>query len=206
MPGVSTHVNFARLILTRIERQYDVSSFVWGTIAPDCFDRKSDESFYNYHFARETSASNLEYFMKVTHISRQSHNISIQSFIDGYYSHLWFDNFTRIHENLLRVTNPSELPQDELNLAMKSNIEQYDLADTATFLEKMGKSPPLRKSIPGLEFVSFECVTRFVSQLTDSSKKVQEISSFPVILARDDYNCFLENAVDEFVNVLQGLS
>jgi hypothetical protein len=92
MPGVSTHVNFTRLVYNYIGEKINSIMLLLGCIAPDCFDRHNAESFSKYHFSSKEKLFNLEEFLEAT---ASSLNISrdMDSFIYGFYSHLWLDNY-----------------------------------------------------------------------------------------------------------------
>jgi hypothetical protein len=190
------------MILARVGTDYDAVYFVLGSIAPDCFDREDSESFRAYHFVRDSAKPDLDIFLKATHLAWQGRDVRTLSFVAGYLSHLWLDIFFRVHADDIKVSNPSNLPPDELRTFLRANVEEYDFTDSATFLGAIQELPLLFEPITGLEFVSLDCAVHLLRQLRDSIRSARNRCLLPVVISREDYIHFLESAVDEFVTEL----
>jgi hypothetical protein len=199
LPGISTHVNFAQLIFPELAVTYDSYHFLLGTIAPDSFNRDDPDSFHRYHFTRGHAESDLHRFQTTTHQTRQ-HGSPLQlSFIDGYYAHLWLDNFVRTHQDELFIRNPAELTGDELREAVRANIEQYSLAAIGGFLEGMKVPASEMTVVPSLEFVSTERAREMLQRVKGASQGLERTLVAEVGVDEEEYGRFLSEAAERFV-------
>ncbi len=204
MPGINTHVNFARLVLARTGIPYDTTYFVMGSIAPDCFlEHESDEAFRLHHFVRIGSEPDLEFFLDVTHSVSQSSNMAERSFIDGYHTHLWLDVFVRTHGEDIELIRPPNVTEEEIRFLLKANVKRYDLTSIGDFLNDVKEQPQPIGPIPGMEFVSFELALKLLHQLVVSAKEVEDTETLPMIIAEEQHIHFLSRAADEFVKTFQ---
>ncbi len=206
MPGISTHVHFARLLLPKLETPYDSFYFVSGSVAADCFEQGDDESFRLYHFIGPEEEIDLERFLDVACITRQSGDLRQRSFIDGYYAHLWLDRYVRLHSDALPVVNPGNLTQDELRALIRANIERYDLIAIVSFVNTIRQPSTLIEPFSGLTFVSLERSVRSYRQLINAAQTVGDKPAQRVVIDRDQYTYFLAEATDKFASVLNSLS
>lgn len=207
MPDISTHINFARLVLEKAETKNDITSFVLGTIAPDsALSPKNDSAYRLYHFIlTETERSDLTLFMDINRSFRQKANISERSFIDGYYAHLWLDNFMRTYGEDVSLVPPTHLTEKEIRVQFKENIKYYNYIAIKDFVTGI-TTPPLRmRTIPGLDFISFTAIIRLWNQFAASFNdfKEKDIKSLTVIVTQEQYERFFENSVGEFVKVFK---
>jgi hypothetical protein len=206
LPGISTHVHFARLLLPELETSYNPFYFVLGSVATDCFEQGNDESFRLYHFIGPEGEIDLERFLDVTRITRQSGDLRQQSFIDGYCAHLWLDRYIHLHGDALPVVNPGNLTQDELRTLIRANIEWYDLIAIAPFVNTIRQPSALIESFSGLTFVSLECAVRLYRQLINAVQAIYDKPARRVVIDQDQYTCFLAEATDKFASVFNSLS
>lgn len=199
MPGISAHVNFARLVLPALAITYDSYHFLLGTIAPDSFDRDDPGSFHRYHFTGGDAESDLQQFQTTTHKTRQQGSPPQLAFIDGYYAHLWLDNFVRTHEDRLFIRNPAQLTGDELRRVLRANIGQYGLAAIRDFLEATKMQPSEMTVVPSLEFVSIERARETLEGLREAARRLEEEVAEEAAVDEWEYSRFLSEAAEKLV-------
>jgi hypothetical protein len=192
-------------VLEKAGTKYDITSFVLGTIAPDsALTPKNDSAYRLHHFIlTETELSDLAFFVDMNRSFRQKSNISERSFIDGYYAHLWLDNFMRTYGEDIRLVSQTHLTEKEIRSQFKENIKHYDFVAIKDFVTRI-TTPPLRmRTIPGIDFISFASITKLWNQFVASFKEFKETESLTVIVTQEQHERFLENSADEFVKVFK---
>jgi len=207
MPGISTHINFARLVLGKSEFNLDTTYFVLGTIAPDSANLLNDEKiFRNHHFMLTGYQSDLAFFLDMTRSVRAQNNLAVNSFIDGYYGHLWFDCFTHTHEEDLERTCNHDPKAENTKAAFKANVKCYDIVEIKDFLKTIRDPSERLHIIPGLDFISYDRILALWNSIIDVVKIFKEDTSIPTIVAKEDYRQFLFKATDEFAKELKQIS
>jgi hypothetical protein len=198
MPGLATHVNFARLLLAKQEFDFDLTYLILGSIAPDSVNiLNDDKAFRRHHFILTSSLSDLKFYLDLTQKTREKSSLSIRSFLDGYYAHLWLDVFTMTHEDDLRVAGSPGL--------FKANIERYDMLDIKDFLPELKEPSERLHKIPGLDFIKFNELLALWDRFTASVKEYDFNRVRQIVFTKEAYNIFLNKAVNEFSKDLRKL-
>lgn len=196
MPSISTHLNFAQRVLTKEVMSFDQGFFTLGSIAPDSADIiNDDKAFRGHHFVLTGSLSDLNFFLDFTRKAREKSKHDVQSFLDGYYAHLWLDSFTLTHEDDLKIAAAPDV--------FKATIRFYDMLDIKDFLTQIEDPTRRLKKIPGLEFLSLTDITVLWKRFINSVIEYDYGRPRQIVFTKEEYNVFLNKAVTEYVKDLQ---
>ncbi|GAA0122534.1 hypothetical protein UT300018_18500 [Clostridium faecium] len=102
MPNINTHIAFTEILHFELSEKLENSYFLLGNIAPDCFLYKNN-NYLNCKAHYKNDINNncqCKLFLK-----DKCFNVTNEekSFILGYYSHLWLDNYFTNNEHILRT-------------------------------------------------------------------------------------------------------
>ncbi|MBS4015340.1 MAG: zinc dependent phospholipase C family protein [Candidatus Latescibacteria bacterium] len=195
MPGISTHINFSRIVLERIEISFDNKCFVLGSIAPDSANAlQDDRAFQTHHFILTHTMSDLKFFLDITQKNRRQKNLTERSFIGGYYSHLWLDCFTLTQDEELKIAgSPVEF---------KENVRNYDMLAIKDFVKNIKEPHTQISGIPVLNFLSISAIMKLWGEFIDTLDEFRENKSMIIALDRETYNQFLIKAANAFIKDL----
>jgi len=207
MVDISTHINFARSVISKSKIKYDITSYVLGTIAPDAVNNPTNDSTYRLsHFIVDETNPDLTFFLETTRSLRDKSNISECSFIDGYYAHLLLDKYMRNYGEDIRLIDQLNLEPKQIKTHFKQNVRHYNLVAIKDFVTEV-RTPMLKmREIPGLDFISINAVITLWNQFVESFKKFNEAEAMTVIITKEQYDRFLEQTAVEFVKTYKAIS
>ncbi|AZR72836.1 hypothetical protein BBF96_05185 [Anoxybacter fermentans] len=206
MPEICTHIYFARLVLDKVKIPYDLHYFIQGTVAPDSFIYENPEIFHKYHFVNNDLEFDLEFFLRTVGEYCKTSDSYLKSFIDGYYTHLWLDDYVRKNADKLEIINLGNMARLKLKDLFKINIRWYDFNDISSLLEGIVEKPIIALSLPGLEFISFDAIKHLLQQQVEVLKETLNVSTELVVIPRDKYNRFMSDAADKLAGFLNCVS
>ncbi len=200
MVDITSHINFARLLLGKTKDKFDLTSYVLGAIAPDVVSGPTNDSAYRlHHFILGETNPDLAFFLETTRTFREKSNVSERSFIDGYYAHLWLDNYLRNYGEDIRMVNQPSLTSKQIKTFFKQNIRHYNMIAIKDFITEV-RTPTLKmREIPGLDMISFDMVTKLWNQFVESFKKFNEAEAMTIIVTQEQHERFLEQTAKEFI-------
>lgn len=202
MPSISTHINFARLVLEKSHIYFDPTYFVLGTIAPDsATDNINDKKFRLFHFMLTEAGPDLHFYLEITNPLRQKSHTSERSFIDGYYTHLWLDNFMKSYSDDIRYMSLLHISVSEAKAQFNANVEYYNLVAIKDFV--MGIKDPAERlpTITDLEFISYDAILKLWDTFLAEFTNFKDTGTSPVVITKDLYLRFLSKAADEFIKL-----
>lgn len=207
MVDITSHINFARLVISKSKVKYDLTSYVLGTIAPDAVcDPTNDSTYRLSHFIIGETNPDLAFFLETTRNLRNKSNISERSFIDGYYAHLLLDKYMRNYGEDISLINQLNLEPKQIKAHFKQNIRHYNLVAIKDFITEV-RTPMLKmREIPGLDFISINAVVKLWNQFVESFNKFDEDEAMTVIITQEQHARFFEQTAKEFVKTYNTIS
>lgn len=133
MPPISTHMHFGKIFIENSDDEIDIRSYMLGMVSPDTFS--DDDSFEEFHYLDEDGNIDVREFYEKFDLKKL--NLQEKSFILGYYCHLWFDEYYKFNASKLTVHNNSDLPDEELAVAVKNIFKYYDANAVDGYYEKI---------------------------------------------------------------------
>jgi hypothetical protein len=202
MPSTSTHINFARLVLEKSRIYFDPTYFILGNIAPDSATANiSDVKFRLFHFMLTESGPDLNFYLEITSPFRQKSHTSERSFIDGYYTHLWLDNFMKSYTDDLMYISQPNLSVSEAKAKFNANVEYYNLVAIKDFVKNIKDPAERLRVMPGMEFVSYDAILKLWNKFLAEFSSFKDDGPSPVIIAKELYLRFLLKAADELIKL-----
>ena len=196
MPNLTTHINFIKYLTNKKYNNYDLNYLVLGSIAPDYYFifNKEKKGCLSHFEETINDESNLDIFN--SKILKLNVNHFEKSYIVGYYSHLWLDNYFYNNCDKFTIIN-NNFSTTLLRKFLKENIKIYDLKSTRELINSISISPnnsdfndilpiSLNKSIHLLNDLKFKSL---ISPL--------ELSC-PTVIENSSYNKFLLEAANSF--------
>lgn len=122
MPPISTHMHFGKMLLESADDEVDKRSFVLGLVAPDTMENEDD--YEDYYCLDEDGNIDVRDFYEKFDFKKI--NLHQKSFILGYYTHLWLDEYYKFNASKLTIHNKFDLNDEELNNALKNLVKYYD--------------------------------------------------------------------------------
>ena len=140
MPNLTTHINFIKYLTNKKYNNYDLNYLVLGSIAPDYYFIFNNEKKGCLSHFEETinDESNLDIFN--SKILKLNVNHFEKSYIVGYYSHLWLDNYFYNNCDKFTIIN-NNFSTTLLRKFLKENIKIYDLKSTRELINSISISP-----------------------------------------------------------------
>jgi hypothetical protein len=197
---LTSHINFARLLLGKSKDKFDITSYVLGVIAPDAVSDPTNDSDYRlHHFILGETNPALAFFLETIRTFREKSNLSERSFIDGYYAHLWLDNYMRNYGEDIRMVHQPGLTPKQIKTFFKQNIRHYNMIAIKDFVTEV-RTPLIKmREIPGLDFITFDMVTIQWNNFVESFKKFNEAEAMTIIITQEQHERFFEQTAKEFV-------
>jgi len=195
LPGLSTHINFARLVLERTAVSLDRVHYILGCVAPDCINLRDGQVFAQSHFLSANKVPDLNTFLHTANLTINIITSPNDSFLYGYFSHLWLDRYIQEHGHTLQVVNNLEMSETEKSVAFKINIRRYDLGYIKELISKdtIGFDP----DISLFHFLSGDLILKRLSDVLDFADISNDNS--PTIISEEHYINFLIDAADIFL-------
>lgn len=198
MPRFSTHMHFGKLLIESTDDEIDIRSFILGLAAPDTFI--DDETFEDYHFADEDGDIDVRAFYES--FDWDSFGLEQKSFVLGYYSHLWLDEYFKFNASKLTVHNKNDLPDEELGQAVKNLLEYYDNKIVDGFFDNI--KDDIDNFILELNIVKLNSISTKKSKgiVTDYFKKIITNNIHTELIDEVEYTELISKSYSKFINSL----
>jgi len=195
LPGLSTHINFARLVLERTAASFDRVHYILGCVAPDCINLSDGQVFAQSHFISFNRVPDLDTFLNTANITINIVASPKASFLHGYFSHLWLDRYIQQQGHALQIVNNLEMSETEKSVAFKNNIKRYDLG----FIKGLMSMDTIEfdSDISLYHFLSGELILTRLSEILNFVDISNDNS--PTVISEDRYINYLIDAVDIFL-------
>lgn len=196
MPRISTHLHFGKLLLESSDDEVDIRSFIFGIIAPDTFT--NDEEFQKLHYLDEDGDIDVKEFYKKFNLNKL--NLEQKSFIIGYYSHLWLDEYCKFNASKLTVHNKNNLLDEELGHAVKNLLFYYDNKVINGFYDNIKndiENYKFKLSIDEFKKIKVEMIKDLlIKSLNNKSLEKQQND----LILEEEYLSFIYDSCDKFLN------
>ena len=195
MPGLSTHINFARLVLERTVAPFDRIHYILGSVAPDCINLSDGRAFAQSHFILSEKVPDIDAFLNMANLAMHNTATPMGAFLHGYFGHLWLDRY--IHENghTLLAVNIPDMSEAEILAAFKNTIRRYDQGYIKDIIDL-----DTVKIVPDISLFPFLAGELILIKLFESMKCLEAfVDNSPAVISEDRYINYLIDAVDNFL-------
>ncbi|WP_291580681.1 zinc dependent phospholipase C family protein [Clostridium sp. UBA6640] len=203
MPEINTHMAFANILNSELIENLENNYFLLGNIAPDCFLHKSN----NYldckaHYKSSVNSScQCELFLKDKCLDVTNEE---KSFILGYYSHLWLDNYANENGHILTASVLVNGNNEEAKEKFLKNLLFYDnkIIDNKLNLEKINKT--IFKDFKNYYMVSEKDMKMVFNKYVTILKESSKYSNF-LVLKEKKYISFLTLASSKLSKIIRNI-
>lgn len=196
MPSISTHMHFGKVLLEKIDNDIDLLSYIMGLAAPKTIFDEIDE----YHTLDEDGNIDVREFYEKFNIKELS--LESKSFVLGYYSNLWLEEYYKFNARKLTIHNNEELTDEELILAVENIVRYYDIVSIGGFYDKIKdtiNNYNINLNLNETKYINFREVKKI---LTDYFNKVTPLVTHNELIDQDEYNSFINKSCSKFLKSL----
>lgn len=196
MPSISTHMHFGKVLLEKINNDIDLLSYIMGLAAPKTIFDEIDE----YHTLDEDGNIDVREFYEKFNIKELS--LESKSFVLGYYSNLWLEEYYKFNARKLTIHNEEELTDEELILAVENTVRYYDIVSIGDFYGKIKDNIYNYNASLNLnetKYIDFKEVKKI---LADYFNKVTPLITHKELIDQDEYNSFINKSCSKFLKSL----
>ncbi len=196
MPSISTHLHFGKVLLENNDNDIDLLSYIMGLASPKTIFDEMDE----YHTLDEDGNIDVREFYEKFNIKELS--LESKSFVLGYYSNLWLEEYYKFNARKLTIHNKEELSDEELILALENTVRYYDIAYIGDFYIKIKDSindynPNL--NLNEIKYIDFNEVKKI---LIDYFNEVTPLITNKELMDENEYNNFINRSCSKFLKSL----
>ena len=196
MPGLSTHVNFARLVLERTDVPFDRVHYILGCVAPDCINLSDGNAFAQSHFISSGRVPDSDIFLNKANIAIHGATTPTGAFLHGYFGHLWLDRYIHDHGHTLLSVNNPDMSETEIPAAFKNNIWRYDLGYIRDIIDV-----DITEFAPDVSLFPFLTGELIFIRLSETLKRVEPVGdNLPTVISEEHYINYLIEAADIFLS------
>jgi len=190
MPPISTHMHFGKIFIENSEEEIDIRSFILGMVSPDTFS--DDETFEEFHCLDEDGNIDVREFYEKFNLKNL--NLQQKSFVLGYYSHLWFDEYYKFNASRLIVHNCNDLPDEELSVAVKNTLKHYDLKAVGNYYTSIMNNIDDYKFNVNLKEVKHISVNESKKLLKEYYDEIEPDNIYPELIEEQEYMNFIRKS------------
>lgn len=196
MPSISTHLHFGKVLLENNNNDIDLLSYIMGLASPKTIFDEIDE----YHTLDEDGNIDVREFYEKFNIKELS--LESKSFVLGYYSNLWLEEYYKFNARKLTIHNKEELSDEELILALENTVRFYDIAAIADFYKKIKDSINDYNPNLNLNEIKYIDLNEVKKILIDYFNEVTPIITNKELMDEDEYNNFINKSCSKFLKSL----
>lgn len=203
MPSINTHMAFAKILHFKLSENLESNYFLLGNIAPDCFlHRNNNYLDYKAHYKSSVNSNcQCELFLrdKCLDVTEKE-----RSFILGYYSHLWLDNYVNENGHILTTSMLVNENNEEAKEKFLKNLLFYDnkIIDNKLNVEKINKT--IFKDFKNYYVVSEKDMKMIFNEYVIHLKESSKHSNF-LVLKEKNYINFLTLASSKLSKVIRNI-
>lgn len=200
MPPLTAHIHFASMLLPRLGPRYDALWFLLGSVAPDCFDRASQESWASSHFVGSASRPDTNLFLSKSKPGLQ--DAASAAVFAGYFAHLWLDERFSPGGVELPIQIPAGASAGSIRGLVQSQTRRYDLIETRQFLSayvgrlQEASHGPLPKALTDCPLYSHSEASDLLAKVIEASQAKIAAEASPLVIDRRAYSSMLSNLAD----------
>lgn len=196
MPSISTHMHFGKVLIEKIDNDIDLLSYTMGLASPKTIFDEIDE----YHTLDEDGNIDVREFYEKFNIKELP--LESKSFVLGYYSNLWLEEYYKFNASKLTIHNKEELSDEELIYALENTVKYYDIVAVGDFYRKIKDS--INSYNPNLnlketKYINFSEVKKI---LADYFNEIAPLNTHKELINEDEYNSFINKSCSKFLKSL----
>ncbi len=196
MPSISTHLHFGKVLLEHNDNDVDLLSYIMGLASPKTIFDEIDE----YHTLDEDGNIDVREFYEKFNIKELS--LESKSFVLGYYSNLWLEEYYKFNARKLIIHNKEELSDEELILALENTVRYYDIAAVGDFYKKIKDSINDYNPNLNLNEIKYIDLNEVKKILIDYFNEVTPLITIKELMEEDEYNNFINRSCSKFLKSL----
>ncbi len=201
MPDKSTHLNFSVLYLLKSKVNFNPSTLILGTLAPDLVWEQTqdsldiDEEFKKSHFLDDDKKVDLHGYTQFINFPKIK-DINEKSFFIGYYCHLWLDNYFESKGKELISENIDSIDKKK---TAKNNIMHYNIENTREFFNNLIVEESF-DIFKGFESITFDRLYKSYSNYIEFTLSISSVSSNDqILIEKSRYDSFINEALSKFI-------
>lgn len=195
MPNISTQINFIRILTNKNFNDFDINFLTLGSIAPNYYAIFNDINKECISHFKKNINDKCDLNKFNLNISNKNLNYLERSFAIGYYIHLWLDNY--FDENIKKFFFENCTVKSFKSVILNENIKNYDVKPLLNFITKINiKNSSFNDFLPININKSIRIFNDFKYKCLNKNLDIK----YPIILNEYDYNTFLNNCSDIFLN------
>lgn len=203
MPKINTHMTFAKILNPKLIENLENNYFLLGNIAPDCFlHRNNNYLNCKAHYKSSVNSNcQCELFLKDKCLDVSDEE---KSFILGYYSHLWLDNYVNENGHILRTSVLVNGNNEEAKEKFLKNLLFYDnkIIDNKLDVEKINKT--IFKDFKNYYVISEKDMKRIFNEYIKLLKESSKYSN-SLVLEEKKYISFLTLASSKISKIIRNI-
>ncbi|MBP1924645.1 hypothetical protein J2Z76_000498 [Sedimentibacter acidaminivorans] len=198
MPPISTHMHFGKIFIENSEDEIDILSFILGIVSPDTFS--DDDTFEEFHCLDEDGNIDVREFYEKFDLKKL--NLQQKSFVLGYYSHIWFDEYYKFNASRLTVHNCRDIPDEELGIAVKNTLKHYDIKAVGNYYSSIIFNIDDYKFSIGLKEVKHISVNRAKEILKEYFEELTPEKIYTELIEEVEYMNFIRKSCSKIIKSL----
>lgn len=196
MPTLSMHMHFGKIILENITQNINKINFVFGLLSPiTIYDKLS-----NYHSHDEDGNIDIREFYEKFDLNNLT--LNAKSYVLGYYSGLWLEEYNKFNTNKLTVHNRQNLSDENLSYELDNLVKYYDIKAIGDYYNDIKNSInnyTQDYSLSEIKYIDINAVKQLILSFFD--EKIAEKMHYELI-DESEYNAFLEKSCNKILNSL----
>lgn len=198
MPPISTHMHFGKIFIENLDDEIDIHSFILGMASPDTFI--DDDTFEEFHCLDEDGNIDVRDFYEKFDLKKL--NLQQKSFILGYYSHLWLDEYYKFNASRLTIHNSNDLSDDELSVAVKNTFKYYDAKAVGSYYENIKHEINEYKINIDLKEIKHISVKKSKEILSEYFNEFIPNNIYPELIEETEYLNFIRRSCSKIIKSL----
>lgn len=196
MPSISTHMHFGKVLLKQLNKEIDLLNYVIGLISPKTILDEIDE----YHTLDEDGNIDVREFYEKFNFKKLS--VEARSFVLGYYSNLWLEEYYKFNAIKITIHNREELSDEELIFTLENTFKQYDKEAIGDFYEEIKES--LNNYNPSFNLTETKYInfSEVIQKLKDYFNEEAPSVVYKNLIDEDEYNSFINKSCSKFLKSL----
>ena len=196
MPSISTHMHFGKVLLENINSKIDLLSYVIGLVSPKTIIHELEE----YHTLDEDGNIDVREFYEKFNFKELS--LEEKSFVLGYYSYLWLEEYYKFNARKLTIHNTEELSDEELIFTLENTFKQYDIEAVGDFYEKIKNSLNNYNPTFNLKETKYISFNEVIKVLSNYFNETTPSVAFKELIDKNEYNSFINKSCSKFLKSL----
>lgn len=197
MPPISTNMHFGKLFIENSKSKIDIPSFIIGMVFPDTIN---EDDFEELHTFDEDGNIDVREFYE--QFNFKNLNLIQKSFVLGYYSHLWFDEYYKFNASKLTIHNYVDMTDEELGAAVKTILKFYDNKAINNFFEKYSKDIRDFNENINLKEISSIGFEKSKEKIMDFLKDAVPDVVYPQLIEEREYMSFIKSGCSKIMKSL----